>query len=167
MSKGYGLFFTLVILLHISCGVEEGNGKNSSFEFNLTATCQSTGSATQCSQSINGVRIKAYAVLDTCNTLFGAQPDTTEISNALDNIVGEGSGNVFCSSSVCTDEIDNWASVTQQGSVTMFVIIDSDNDNIFGEAGEPFACEDGIPFNDNGSDILTEASATIGYFDIL
>lgn len=165
MSK-FSIIFIFSILF-CACGVEDGSGKDSSFSYILTTTCKNTGNASQCIASSNGASIKVYAILETCNSLFGADPDPTEIGNAIADSVGVGSGVAVCGSSGCTDQVETWMNVTQQGSLTLFVLIDTDQDEVFGESGEVFACEDGMPFNSGGSDIIIEDSASLGYMDIL
>jgi hypothetical protein len=160
------LILISVLVFVCSCGVESGSGGNRSFSYVLSMTCQSSGNATQCIQANNGAKVYAYAVLETCNNLFGAAPDSTEVSNAISDKVAIGSGTVLCTSSVCTHQIETWSNVTQEGTLTLFVIIDVDSDGNIGESGDVFACEDGMPFNNGGSDIITEDSATLGYMDV-
>ena len=49
----------------------------------------------------------------------------------------------------------------------MVVTMDTDNDGVFGETGEPYACEDGIDYEPEVIEVMNESSSDLGYEDIL
>jgi len=160
-----------MMIFLVSCGVESGDGNSGSFSFRLGVNCSSTsatpaGNATNCIQATDGASIRAYVMLDTCSTLFDTSASTAEISSAISNSRAVGTGTVDCSSTVCSTFIETWSEVEETGSVTIFTITDHNKNSIFGESGEVFSCEDAIPFNNKGSDLMNETSVSISFSDI-
>lgn len=161
-----------MLIFLVSCGIESGDGKNSSFSFQLGVNCSSpsatpAGSATNCIQATDGANIRAYIMLDTCSTLFDTSASSAEVSSAISNSRAVGSGTVDCSSTVCSSTIETWSAVEETGSVTVFTITDHNKNSIFGESGEVFSCEDAIPFNNRGSDLMNETSVSISFSDVI
>lgn len=158
------IFFLLILM---GCGIESGSDKRDSFEFQLQTNCPVGGSATQCLEANNGRAIRAYAILETCNDLFAASADSSEFTTMIAAAFATASSTVNCTSSTCTSSLTNWSASTPQGSTTIVIAIDSDSDEVFGEAGEPYVCEDDVNFANGVTETIRDSSADLGYEDIL
>ena len=73
---------------------------------------------------------------------------------------------VNCTASSCQATFNSWTTYDPKGSITFFVVFDSDKDGVFGEVGEPYACEDAIDYEAGVLDVISESSADLGYDDI-
>lgn len=157
----------VLLIFFIGCGIESGNSERDSFSFTLNTSCSTSGNASQCLQSNNGKNFRAYAILKTCATLFDTQADSFEFSTAISEAFSFGTGVSNCSLSTCSTSITAWSDYDQQGSITMIVTFDTDSDGVFGESGEPYACEDGIVYQPDVIEIVSESSADLGFENIL
>ncbi len=155
------LFSIVLLTLLTGCEVPvlgAGDVVDPGAPFSLTTiiTCEN---ATDCSDgSANGasLQISVLVATATCST----------VDDATVFVAQETSG-LMCFADKCYAGLNRWDPVTATGNLSIMVKVDTDGDSIFGEIGEPYYCEDAVPFVAGGSLDLdeTSASGTSGWID--
>lgn len=159
-------FLFLSIFFLSACGIESASDSSDKFSFTLNASCTVGGDASGCLEANTKMNGRAYGVLTPCSSLFGTDASSTEISSAIDLSFTNSSAIVNCTASSCQATFNSWTTYDPKGSITFFVVFDSDKDGVFGEVGEPYACEDAIDYEAGVLDVISESSADLGYDDI-
>ena len=158
--------FMLLILFLSSCGIESAKNDDDSFTFQLNAQCLTNNGTTGCDQNNNGMQGRAYGVLTPCSSLFGTSASSSEVSSAIALAFTNSSKEVNCTASSCQATFETWTVYDPKGSITFFILFDSDGDGNFGETGEPYACQDDVDYEGGVLSSITDSTADLGYDDI-